>query len=98
MPDVEVEIVNKSSRDLKDAEVVFGEYVCHWGIAVRTASKSYMYYPHPITTDAVLRWQEEERDQRTERLDLRQIYPARAVGRLTFVVLDEGAKASFRSK
>jgi hypothetical protein len=97
-PDVDVEVVNSSSRDLSNAEVHFGEHICGWGSVIRGASKGYGFYPHPITADAVLRWWEEGRGQRSENLDLRTVYSRGAAGRLTFTISDSGVKASYRKE
>ena len=98
VPDVDVEIVNRSSRDLKNAEAKFGEHVCQWGIVGRTFSAGYVLYPHPITEAAELRWWEEGRGQRSEKIDLRSVYPKGSAGRLTFSVSDEGVNANFTPK
>jgi hypothetical protein len=57
-----------------------------------------MYYPHPITPGVTLRWWEEGRGQRSETLDLTGIYHQGRSGKLTFIVADEGATATFRAK
>lgn len=97
-PGVEVEIVNRSARDLKDAEARFGDHVCRWGSVARKTSASYMYYPHPITSGVNLRWWEEGRGQRSEAIDLIGIYHQGRAGRLAFIVTDEGATATFHAK
>jgi hypothetical protein len=95
--DVQVEIANRSSRDLENAEAIFGAYTCRAGIVGKTFSAIYMSYPHPITPDTELRWDEGAK-HRVEKIDLRKIYPPGKSGRLTFTVRDGGVEASFREK
>lgn len=97
-PEVDVEVVNLSSRDLSKTEVQFGHHVCSWGTAVRTAAAIYLFYPHPITSTATVRWWEKDHGQMLETLNLRETYPNGAAGRLTFTISDEGVTASFRKK
>lgn len=94
-PAVEVEIVNRSSRDLENAEARFGDYACKWGSVLKGTSASYMYYPHPISDQVVLHWHAEG-SRRMEMLDLGKVYPRRKPGRLTFTVYDDRVAVSFR--
>ncbi len=96
-PVVEVEMVNQSSHDLENAEARFGEHICKWGWVVKAASKSYMHYPHPITPEALLHW-DERQGRRLERIDLSKTYPRGKSGRLTFTVYDDRVVTSFREK
>ncbi len=95
MPKMEVEIDNQSSRDLQNAVARFGKYDCEWGYVGKTFSKSYLFYPYPITPKAELHW-EENGKHRVEKLDLSQICPPGKSGRLTFTVRDRGVEVSFR--
>jgi len=97
-PDVDVVIVNRSSHTLSNADAQFGEYLCEWGTVIPSATKGFGLFPHPITSDTTLHWWENERGQRSEKLDLRKIYPARAAGRLTFTFTDDGVKADFKKE
>ena len=38
-PDVDVEIVNQSARDLQNAGARFGEHACEWGFVGKTFTK-----------------------------------------------------------
>jgi hypothetical protein len=75
----------------------FGDYDCEWGNVGRTFSKSYLSFPHPITPDTELHWDEDGK-HRMEKLDLRKIYPPGKSGRLTFTVYDGRVEVSFREK
>jgi hypothetical protein len=97
LPEMEVEVVNYSSRDLLNAYARFGEYRCGWGIVGNSFSKSYLFFPHPITPDAELHWDEDGR-HRMEKIDLRKIYPPGKSGRLTFTVHDGRVEVGFREK
>lgn len=94
-PEIDVEIVNKSSRDLGNAEVRFGERVCGWGSVGKTFTKIYLFYPHPITAQAELHWYESG-GHRLEKLDLSKTYPTGKSGRLTFTVYDGRVEVNFR--
>lgn len=94
---VMVEIVNQSSRDFENAEARFGRHTCEWGWVVRATSKGYGFYPHPITTETELHW-DEPGGHRVEKLDLKKIYPPGKSGRLTFTVYDGRVEVSFREK
>lgn len=89
-------MVNQSARDLENAEARFGDHVCKWGSVVKTASKSYMYYPHPITAQMELHW--DAAGHRVEKIDLSKIYPRGKSGRLTFTVYDDRVEVNFREK
>jgi hypothetical protein len=97
-PSVDVEIINHSSHDFENAKAVFGSFECKWGWVIRTTTAVYAFYPHPITAGAVLSWSEKERGPQSVSLDLRDIYPQGAAGRLTFTASDSGVKASFLKK
>lgn len=96
-PAVEVEITNQSSHDLANAQANFGDYACKWGIVGKTFSAIYLFYPHPITADTELHW-DEAGSHRVEKIDLRQVYRRREAGRLTFSVLDSGVEVTFQKK
>lgn len=93
-PKVEVEIINQSSRDMKNAHATFGEYVCIWGSVIKSTSKGYMYYPHLITAESELHWDEDGK-HRMEKLDLRKVYQRGKSGRLSFTVYDGRVEVSF---
>jgi hypothetical protein len=95
--DVEVAIENKSSHDLENAEAIFGEYTCEAGIVGKTFTAIYLSYPHPITADTELHWNEGAK-HRVERIDLRKIYPSGKSGRLTFTVYDGRVETSFKEE
>jgi hypothetical protein len=96
-PEVDVEITNKSSHDLENAKARFGDYTCEWGWVIKTATKGYGFYPHPITAQAELHW-DESGTHHVEKLDLSKIYPKGKSGRLTFTVYDGRVEASFHEK
>jgi len=95
--DIEVEIFNQSTIDMENAHVVFGKYICKWGWVSKSTSKGYMFYPHPITADAELHW-DEVSGHRMEKIDLRKIYLPGKSGRLTFTVYDDRVEVAFREK
>jgi len=80
-PDVDVEIVNHSMRRLENAQARFGEHICKWGWVIKRAG--YGFYPHRITENAELSWDDEGK-HKVENIDLRTIYPPGRSGRLTF--------------
>ena len=94
-PEIDVEIVNHSSRDLQNSEVRFGEHICGWGNTGRTFSKIYLFYPYPITFSTEISWDEEGRN-RKEKLDLSKIYIPGEAGRLTFTIYDDHVEAGFK--
>jgi hypothetical protein len=96
-PEVDVEIINRSSRDLENATARFGQHACGWGWVIRNATKGYGFYPHPITAEAKLHWDQEGK-HRVETLDLRKTYPPGKSGRLTFTVYDDRVEVSFRER
>ena len=57
--EIDVEVINRSSHDMDDVSAHFGEYTCGWGWVVRNSTKDYAFYPHPITFDSELHWNEE---------------------------------------
>jgi hypothetical protein len=95
--EVHVEIVNRSSQMLQNAKAIFGDYECEWGVVGKTFSKDYGFYPKPITPQAELQWDENGK-ARSEKIDLRKIYPPGKSGRLTFTVYDGRVEASFKAK
>jgi hypothetical protein len=94
-PDVGVEVINHSSYLLENALVRFGDYACEWGYVAKDSEAWYGFYPHPITADVELRWDEAGK-HRVVKLDLRKIYSTGESERLTFVVSDERVDASFK--
>lgn len=96
-PEVEVEVRNQSTAELRNVRVVFGDHVCAWGHVGPTFTKSYLAYPHPITADAVFEWEEQGR-RRSERLDLRNVQVPHQAGRLTFTVSSSGVSVAFKPR
>ncbi len=96
-PEVDVEIVNQSSRDLKNALVRFGEFECRWGSVGKALSAGYGFYPHPITQKAELHWDENGK-HRTQKLDLSSVFKRGKSGRLTFTVSDDRVDVKFTEK
>jgi hypothetical protein len=45
--EIDVEIFNRSSRDLENAKAHFGENACEWGRLVKGATAGYGFYPEP---------------------------------------------------
>ena len=96
-PKADVEIINKSSRNLSNAYVKFGDKVCKWGSVIVGASKGYLLFPHPITADAELHWSVDE-NQISKTIDLRAIYSGRQSGCLTFIVFDGRVDVTFKKE
>jgi len=96
-PEIDVEIINRSSRDMEKAKAHFGEYDCGWGWVIKNSTAVYAFYPHPITADVELNWDEDGK-HRVEKLDLSKIYPPGKSGRLTFTVYEGRVEVSFREK
>jgi hypothetical protein len=96
-PEVDVEIFNRSSRDLRESGVKFGEFMCAWGTVVRTGNAVYVFYPHPITLTAVFSalYGTEPRE---EKLDLKNVYIPGKSGRLSFTVFDDRVEATFKTE
>lgn len=96
-PEIDVEIVNQSSRNLENAQARFGENACAWGRLVRGATAIYLYFPHAITAQAGLHW-DEPSGHRAEKIDLSKIYSRGKSGRLTFTVHEDRVEVGFREK
>ena len=97
VPPVDVEIINRSSHDLANVRALFGDYACEWGTVGKTFTAVYLFYPHPITADTELRW-DEQGSPRVEKIDLRQVYRRGQAGKITFTVLDGRAEVAFRKE
>lgn len=96
-PEVDLEIVNQSSCNVENARARFGENVCAWGRLVSGATKIYLYFPHAITAEAELHW-DEPGGHRAEKIDLGKIYPRGKSGRLTFTLRDDRVETGFCEK
>ncbi|MCF7689607.1 MAG: hypothetical protein K9M98_12600 [Cephaloticoccus sp.] len=96
-PDIDIELINKSSKDLRNAEVHFGEKTCEWGNVGRTFTAIYLFYPHPITLHTELSWDEGGK-HRAKKVDLSKIYPPGKSGQLTFTVYDDRVEVTFREQ
>jgi hypothetical protein len=92
--EVDVVILNKSTHDLENARVYFGEIVCKWGFVGRSFSASRGLFPHPITETAKLKW-DEEGSSRVEDLDISKIYNRKKHGILKFIVYDDRVEVTF---
>jgi hypothetical protein len=97
LPQLELEVSNSGSRSVQNTFAKFGDNLCSWGWVSAGATKSYLHFPHPITPDAEMHWDEEGK-HRVEKLDLRKIYPPGKSGRLTFTVHDDRVEVTFREK
>ncbi len=83
-PEVHVLVLNKSGIELTDTRVTFGDHVCKWGVVAKNGDVGFMFYPHPITPRVDFLWNEGGKNSKIE-VDLRDIYPPGASGRLTFI-------------
>jgi hypothetical protein len=96
-PEIDVEVINQYSRDLENTTARFGPQNCEWGSVGKTFAKIHLFYPHPITPEAELSW-DEPGGHRVEKIDLRKFYSAGKSGRLTFTVFDDRVDVSFRDR
>lgn len=96
-PAIEVTMINSTSRIFREARVHFGSNLCEWGTVVPTGNAGYMHYPHPITPEAELRW-EEDGGRQVRKLDLKKIYPTGKSGQLVFTVFDDRVEVKFTEK
>jgi hypothetical protein len=96
-PAVDVEIVNKSTRDLRNSGVHFSQHVCELGNVGKTFTAIYLFYPKPITSPAELQW-DESGGHRVEKFDLSKVYSRGKAGCLTFTVYDDHVEVSFQEK
>jgi hypothetical protein len=91
---LEVEIVNRSASTLTDTQIHFGKDRCEWGVVVKNGRKVYGSYQDPIPSRAEFHC-EVNGQHRVEYLDLKNVYPSRRSGRLTFTVYDDRVEPSF---
>lgn len=91
----EVEVVNESAWNAREARVSFGAHECPWGVVSRGKSKSYLFFPHPITAEAVVAW-DDDRGTHRHRVDLTKVYQKKP-GRLTFALRDNEVAARFKA-
>lgn len=93
-PKLNVIALNKTNRELNEAEVQFGAHGFKWGYLVKNANKAVVLFPHPITPQAVVLWTDNGTPHKVK-LDLRGIYPPRASGELTFTFYEDRVVPSF---
>ena len=96
-PEVDVEIINQSTHVLGNALARFGAHACEWGNVGKTSTAGFGFYPHPITAETELHWDEDGK-HRVEKIALGKTYPPGKSGRLTFTVYDGRVEVSFRLK
>ena len=94
-PDVDLEIVNRSTESLRNTTAHFDDSICEWGAVGKTFTAAYLFFPNPVSMDVELHW-DESSGHRVEKIDLRKIYPAGKSGRLTFTVFDDRVEATFK--
>lgn len=91
---VDIGIVNESSKDFITAVLRFGPNDCNLSPVAKTASKVFLFFPDPVTPEAELRCTTPT-GPRVEKIDLRKIYPGGKSGRLTFTVFDDRVEVTF---
>jgi hypothetical protein len=94
---VDIGIVNESSKDLGNTVVRFGANECSLGFVAKTASKVFLFYPEPITAKAELRCATVS-GPRVEAVDLSKVYSSGKSGRLTFTVYDDRVEVIFNER
>ena len=93
-PDVDVAILNRTSKPLEKAAVHFGKNYCAWGWVAVGGNAVYLLYPYPITENASLEWIHGDL-KKSRQIDLKGIYPKGKNGRINFVVEDSTVTAVF---
>lgn len=95
VPDVHVQIHNRTTKTLSETRVEFGRAFCLWGYVGSTGQAYSLYYSAPITRTAKLIWKADN-VLHVETLELGEHYPGRRSGVLRFNVYDDHATVDFR--
>src|SRR5262245_17633604 len=83
---LEVTLANKTSQDIQDAAVHFGEFRCTKGIVGAGSSGTYLGWQLPVTTNAVVRWTDAHGTKKEQAVKLVGVYNPKVDGGLTFTV------------
>jgi len=93
--DAHIAILNASDTEIDDAGVYMGKYRFTAGVLISHATKTYVGWGNPITTNAVLRWRDSKAVKKEETVSLVGIYDPKVKGVLTFAIGPTNVTAHF---
>lgn len=93
---LEVELANQTGTQLEQTAVDFGQRSCNSGILGADASKTFLGWQHPVTTNAVVRWLDSQKAKREAAVSLVGVYDPQATGMLTFTIGTTNVVVAFK--
>ena len=83
---LEVEIANKTSSDVDQTGVYFGQHSCTSGVVGAGVSAGYLGWQKPVTTNAIVRWRDASKVKKEQIVSLLGVYNPKVDGALTFTI------------
>jgi len=91
-----ITILNSTPQKLTEAQVRFGKNIARAGVLIPSSHKTHMFFESPVTSPAVLTWQDSSGIQHEEKLVLDKIYDPKKPGELLFTIEPTTVKVEFR--
>ncbi len=93
---LEVTLANRTGTLLEETAVQFGQHSIYSGILGPDASKTYLGWNDPVTTNAVVRWLDVQKSKLEAVVLLLDVYEPRATGVLTFTITTTNVAVAFK--
>ena len=86
---------NNTEGDIDETSIAFGKHSCTFGIGGKGVSKGYLGWPHPVGTNALVRWRDVKKVNRQARIDLSKVYDPNVEGELMFTIAGTNVSVIF---
>jgi len=93
---LEVVIANKTSSDVDETGVNFGERRCTAGIVGAGVSATYLGWRQPVTTNAIVRWRDAGKAKKEQTVTIVGVYHPKIDGALTFTIGPTNVTVEFK--
>ncbi|HXT41769.1 MAG TPA: hypothetical protein VN887_17310 [Candidatus Angelobacter sp.] len=87
---------NSTEGNIDETAIVLGKRSCTFGIVGKDSSAGYVGWPHPVGTNAVVRWRDSGKIKRESRVDFSKIYDPKVAASLTFTVAGTNVTVNFK--
>jgi hypothetical protein len=86
---------NGTDGDIYETAIVLGKHSSTAGILAKDASAGYVGWPHPVGTNAVVRWRDSGKIQRESPVVFSGIYDRNVPGELMFTITTTNVTVKF---
>jgi hypothetical protein len=86
---------NSTDGDIDETAIALGKHSFTFGIVGKGVSKDFLGWPHPVGTNAVVRWRDSGKTKRESQVDFSNVYNPKLPGNLTFTIAGTNVTVKF---